>query len=198
MQDLDAPAGVHFKFRDFIECGDTWQRSHADAAFNNLPRQAATWGALQGLASYVLDPIWDHFGHVVLTFGFCSHALSGRIPPGSSVAKNSDQHLSCELNTKGIPYCAHLGASCDFKIDVADYDAAEVAVWALEHTDVDALYYYGKDRPLHISWSPEPRGMVVKMKTTEQMKDSKQVKIRRPAGHATGAAGLALLKGVDY
>jgi hypothetical protein len=60
------------------------------------------------------------------------------------------------------PICSRIGAACDFF--VADEDMLEVAQWVVENTDFDRLYFYGKDKPIHISIGPEQKGETVQMK----------------------------------
>jgi hypothetical protein len=47
--------------------------------------------------------------------------------------------------------CDRGGAACDFLID--DEDMLEVANWLIANTPFDRLYFYGSDRPVHVSYS---------------------------------------------
>jgi hypothetical protein len=38
---------------------------------------------------------------------------------------------------------------------VEDEDMLEVARWIAANCDFDLIYYYGKDRPLHVTWGPD-------------------------------------------
>jgi hypothetical protein len=158
-QNLDEACGVSFTYRDFIECGESWQSSKTD----NLPNSPETFRSLYQLADKILDPIVDYFGEIELTFGFCSPALakviSGRIEP------KLDQHAGHELNRRKNLICDRLGASADFIIE--DEDMLEVAQWIVENLPFDRLYFYGPDRPLHISYSPEPISQVTVMKQSK-------------------------------
>ena len=49
--------------------------------------------------------------------------------------------------------CSRAGAAVDFLVE--DEDMLEVARWIAANCNFDRIYYYGKDRPLHVSWGPE-------------------------------------------
>ena len=123
--DLDSRCGAHFTFRDFIECGETQRR----LGLANTPKLAATYNALHGLATHILDPLIEYFGSIKLTYGFCSQDLAREIK--SRVAPRLDQHASEELNGKGVRICPRGGAACDFIVE--DEDMQEVAIWAIDN-----------------------------------------------------------------
>ena len=54
------------------------------------------------------------------------------------------------MGRNGSPICSRRGAAVDFLID--DEDMLEVARWISANCGFDRIYYYGKDRPLHVSW----------------------------------------------
>jgi DNA phosphorothioation-associated putative methyltransferase len=145
--DLDQPCGSHFTFRNFVECGETQVRT----AIKNVPLNPATYNALHNLAEKVLDPVIDYFGGIRLTYGFCSAELGRHIK--ARVAPRLDQHASCELSLRRKPTCTRKGAACDFLVD--DEDMREVAEWIVANVPFDRLYFYGSDRPVHVSFGPE-------------------------------------------
>jgi DNA phosphorothioation-associated putative methyltransferase len=145
--DIDARCGAHFTYRDFIECGETQHR----LGLSNTPKRAATYNALYGLATCILDPLIEYFGSIRLTYGFCSNELAREIK--SRIAPRLDQHAAEELKASGIPICSRGGAACDFIVD--DEDMREVSNWVVDNLPIDRLYFYGSNRPLHVSWSPE-------------------------------------------
>jgi hypothetical protein len=67
-----------------------------------------------------------------------------------------------ERKKNGKPDCERLGAACDFLVE--DEDMEEVAIWVFENTNVDRVYVYGKDRPIHVSFSQTPARQLVEMK----------------------------------
>jgi DNA phosphorothioation-associated putative methyltransferase len=162
VMNLDQHCGKYLTYRDLIECGDTQRGTQ----LTNIPAQQASFAALYELARQALDPVIDYFGMIRLTYGFCSHALSRKIPNG--IAPRLDQHSSCELNTRGQVICDRGGAAVDFVIE--DEDMHEVAVWIIENIQFDRLYFYGLDRPLHVSVGPENSRAVVWIKQSQNGK----------------------------
>ncbi len=107
----------------------------------------------------VLDPVIDYFGMIHLTYGFCSSELAKAIP--GRIAPKLDQHAAHELNTRKQPICRRLGAAVDFI--VPDENMREVAEWIVANTPFDRVYFYGADRPLHVSLGPEQKREFVEM-----------------------------------
>ena len=152
---LDSACGRYFKYRDFVECGETQEAEQIE----NRPKQPETYTALFDLAKKLLDPIIDYFGMVQLTYGFCSAELGKKIP--GRIAPKLDQHASHELNRLGNPICERVGAAVDFLVE--DEDMFEVSQWIAENLEFDRLYFYGKDRPIHLSFSESPTQQVTVM-----------------------------------
>ena len=148
LPDLDEPCGKHHTYRDLVECGETWEAFTPD----NSPRELRSYNALQELAERVLDPIWDEFGKLTVTYGFAGPGLYRRIR--KQIAPTLDQHVAYERNAKGRLICERGGAACD--LIVGGVNSADVAQWVAGHTDFDRIYYYGTDRPVHISVSANP------------------------------------------
>ncbi|MBF0353087.1 MAG: DNA phosphorothioation-associated putative methyltransferase [SAR324 cluster bacterium] len=155
---LDDPCGANFSYRDLIECGETQARTELP----NLPQSPETYWALEEMAEKILDPVIDYFGPIELTFGFCSKKLATEIKKSiGRIDPKLDQHAGHETNTKGEPVCSRLGAAVDFRVE--DESMKEVAQWVIENTSFDRLYYYGDDRPIHVSIGPENTRQVVVM-----------------------------------
>lgn len=72
-----------------------------------------------------------------------------------------DQHAAHEFNRLGKPICPRLGAAVDFLVQ--DENMLEVAQWVAANTSFDRLYFYGNDRPIHVSYGPEHKRQVVAM-----------------------------------
>ena len=150
---LDEKCGQRFKFRDLIECGDTWQITKVD----NAPQTAETYNALADLTRFILDPVVDYYGAIKLTYGFCSRSLGKSILKG--VAPELDQHAAYERTRTGRFVCNRGGAAVDFIVQ--DEDMSGVAEWIAQNLPFDRLYFYGGDRPIHVSYGPEQkRGFV--------------------------------------
>lgn len=157
--DLDEPCGNYLTYRQIIECGETQQAT----GIPNLPKQAGSYNALYDLAINLLDPVIDYFGMVRLTYGFCSHELGKHIK--KRVAPKLDQHAAHELNTRKNLICPRLGAAVDFIVE--DENMREVADWIAENTPYDRLYFYGEDRPIHVSYGPEQKKEYVDLVITD-------------------------------
>jgi hypothetical protein len=159
---LRDPCGIHFTYRDFVRCGETWQRLEREApgSVPNLPEQPETYAAMGELCEKVLDPVvWAFEQPVALTYAFASPELTRHIPARINPAR--DQHASHELNARGTPICSRLGFAVDFHI--RGISTADVALFIADGTEFDRLYYYGEDRPLHVSIGPERKGQIVQM-----------------------------------
>lgn len=157
LPDLDVTCSRYFTYRQFIECGETQTRTDIP----NRPRQSDTYTALHELASSVLDPVVDYFGMIELTYGFCSAELARAIP--GRITPKLDQHAGHEVTRTGAPICDRGGAACDFL--VTDEDMEEVALWVAANTPFDRIYFYGKDRPIHVSYSAAPARQFVRLST---------------------------------
>ena len=151
---LDEPCSQHFTYRQLIECGDTFTETDTI----NLPRQEASWQALSELAVHILDPVLTRYGELQLTYGFCSpelakarnrYAKSLNLLP--AIYPSSDQHGSYEVNGKGERICQRGGAACDFY--VPKVSSLNVALWVANQLPFDRMYFYGADRPLHVSYT---------------------------------------------
>ena len=141
---LDEKCGKSFCYRDFIECGET----QAASGISNLPASGESYTALFELATYILDPVVDYFGAIRLTYAFSSNELTSRI--GGRIAPKLDQHACHETTIKGKRICERDGAACDFLVEYEDMQI--VANWIIENLPFDRLYYYGPDRPIHVSY----------------------------------------------
>jgi DNA phosphorothioation-associated putative methyltransferase len=157
---LDQKCGRYLTFRDLIECGET----QAELDIENMPLEAESFNAIFDLASHVIDPIIEYFGMVRLTFGFCSPALASRI--NGRISPKLDQHAAHERTRNGGHICDRLGAACDFIVE--DEDMATVVEWIIDNVEFDRLYFYGSQRPIHISYSPTPARQVIDMIRTSE------------------------------
>jgi hypothetical protein len=158
----------YLSLAEFCTCTKTYQKytDKIDPYPKNLEE---TIPALQALCLHILDPVIDHFGRsqFQLTYGFCSidlkrylnqKDLETGIKPGR-VDPRRDQHMAHEMNRHGQYYCDRLGAACDFRIVGLASD--RLVEWILEQKlPFDSLYYYGDDRPIHISYSPQHKRVI--------------------------------------
>jgi hypothetical protein len=145
---LDERCGSFFTYRDLIECGETQTILKID----NLPRIPESYAALYDLARNILDPVIEYFGSVRLTYGFCSNNLRKHIK--THIAPLVDQHAAYELNSKGKLVCPRIGAAVDFLVE--DENMYDVVRWIHDNLEYDRIYYYGPDRPIHVSYNKTP------------------------------------------
>jgi DNA phosphorothioation-associated putative methyltransferase len=160
LPNLDDSCGRFLTYRQLIECGET-QRAEKLA---NVPTEPDTYTALFDLATLVLDPAIEYFGSIELTYGFCSSRLAKKIHHG--IAPKVDQHAAHELQQNGLPICPRLGAAVDFL--VRDENMRLVAEWIRENTPYDRLYYYGENRPIHVSYGPERKREFVEIQISKR------------------------------
>jgi DNA phosphorothioation-associated putative methyltransferase len=176
---LDEPCGAHFSYRDLVECGETWQKLH----INNHPTAPDSYTALCDLARYVLDPIIDYFGSIKLTYGFAGRELTKHIL--SRIDPTLDQHAAHELTRGGTPVCPRGGAAVDFLVEYEDMN--EVVKWVAANTPFDRIYYYGCQRPIHVSFSYNPARQIVDLIAVEGGKLVPRVRRGLPdVGHTVG------------
>lgn len=163
--------GKYLTLQEFCTCTQTYQK-YADRIDPYPKNLEETIPALEALCHYILDPVIDRFGReqFQLTYGFCSINLkrylsqkdpetgikNGRVDPSREAAKLPlrEQHMVHEKNRNGKYYCDRLGAACDFQIVGLESD--RLVEWILEQRlPFDSLYYYGSDRPIHVSYGLE-------------------------------------------
>lgn len=164
MPDPSQPIGAFLTLADWCLCSQTYQRFTAQ--IDPFPKQAASIAALQALAEHIVDPVIRAYGRdrFHLTYGFCSPDLRrflqqrdpqtgqmyGRIDP------SRDQHMAHERNRRGRYFCDRLGAACDFFIQ--DLPSDRLVNWIVaQELPFDSLYFYGSDRPIHLSYGPQQK-----------------------------------------
>jgi len=133
-----------------------YQIKHADYLGEN-PINPQSERQLQHLQNEIIRPLQTQFGEVHVTYGYTSHSLLRWILKNSpgDMAPDIDQHASMELNSKGKRICKRDGAACDFYVEGYENRMDEVAKYICTHLAFDRLYFYGKNKPIHISIGPE-------------------------------------------
>lgn len=144
-----------FRYRDFFECSETWRATKVE----NVPKSERTYLAIDELVGRVLAPISEVFGAPELTHGFCSQNLQKKIRGG--ILPKKDQHAGYESLPDGQRICQRDGMAADFI--VPGICSLEIAKWIASNTAFDRLYFYGSDRPLHVSIAPTPIQQIVLM-----------------------------------
>jgi hypothetical protein len=155
LPNIDAPCGRYWRYRDIVEVGETWRSLMP----HNVPTNPETYAAIRTLCSELLDRVTDAFALPVLTYGFASPALTRHI--SGHICPAIDQHAGCELGRAGRPISPRLGQAVDFY--VPGNSSGTVAAWIEENVHFDRLYFYGPERPIHVSIGPDCLRTVVSM-----------------------------------
>jgi hypothetical protein len=153
--DVTRQLGRRFRVSDLVHLGETWERVRVP----NLPTEPRTIQALAQLVEDILDPVEVQFGPIQLTYGFASPSLTRHIP--GRIDPSRDQHAGCELKPNGKPVCERLGQAADFVLEGVDMGA--VALWIASILPFDRIYFYGSERPLHVSVGPQNSKVIVSM-----------------------------------
>lgn len=146
---------MKISLEDFCTCSQTYQR-HSDE-IDPYPWQPESHDAIALLFDHILDPIIDYFGRerFILTYGFCSVDLKKYLEKGrNQTCAKVDQHCAHEVNSRGKLICDRLGAAADFCILDVKSNVLVEWIWATG-LPFDSIYYYGCDRPIHISYGPQ-------------------------------------------
>jgi hypothetical protein len=169
MSEPQVPPGVPTSSTPILHCCDTWHSlAQQGRLLANQPEQTETKTAIGWLQDELLHPLEDEFGLVLLTYGFAGRELieavraraatAGRAP---GIAPELDQHSGYEVDAHGARICDRDGIAVDLRVPGRATGA--VRDWIVRRLGFDRIYFYGDDRPLHLSWAPEPTGQVVEM-----------------------------------
>ncbi len=142
-----------------IECGKTWERLAGAGPVDNLPREEETFRGIERIARVILDPVTDRFGKPTLTYGFASPRLTRHIH--ERIAPVLDQHAGSERKASGALVCSRGGQAVD--LFVPGLGADELVGMIIRDTPFDRVYFFGKDRPIHVSACQSPVGQIVLM-----------------------------------
>lgn len=149
----------------FCTCTKTFQQHPQE--IDPYPWQPDSVKAIIQLQTHIIQPIINHFGkeNFILTYGFCSTDLKKFLSSGrNQTCCKVDQHCAHELNRKGNQICDRDGAACDFHIK--DLPSDQLVKWILNHQiPFDSIYYYGSQKPIHISHGPQHKQICWNMKT---------------------------------
>lgn len=144
----------NFTLWDLSTCSNTYKK-YADL-INPFPENPESIEALKNISQKILEPILSNCDRLILTYGFSSKNLLKYLRQEKAfIAPKCDQHASCEINTRGNYYCKHKGAAVDILTELRSSKLVELVI--NKQLPFDSIYYYGEDKPLHISWSDRPR-----------------------------------------
>ena len=190
--------GKYLTLEDFCTCTQTYQR-FADQIAPFPKNLDETLPAIEALCRHIVDPVIEGFGcdspperlrqRFLLTYGFCSidlkRWLAKKVPltgKKHGIATPSlDQHMAHEVIQTGRYYCDRLGAACDFRI--LDLPSDALVDWiVVQELPFDSLYFYGADRPIHISYGPQHKrdiwGFTAKGTPTRRGTEGWQMQVR--------------------
>ncbi|WP_318502981.1 hypothetical protein [Photobacterium leiognathi] len=130
----------------------TWQLSNG-----NTPLNPETQKTIDLYYSTIIETLEKEFGEITITYGFTSLELYKRVQKLSPqhTAPNLDQHAGYELNSRNNRICKRDGLACDFLIKGYENDMGTIAKYIVRHLPFDRLYFYGNNKPLHVSIGPE-------------------------------------------
>lgn len=130
-----------------------WYKTKHAIEIDNAPCSEQSKIQLNNLVDDILVPINKTFGVINITYGFTSAELVSYIqkhsPSGTSISL--DQHASHELNLKNNRINKRHGAACDFVVQGYEKEMHKIVHFIVNNLDFDKIYYYGKDRPIHVS-----------------------------------------------
>lgn len=133
-----------------------WFHDKHDIDLDNHPISPLSKRSIELLINQILIPLEREFGKINITYGFTSTKLkqyiSKHAPAGT--APKLDQHSASEINVAGNQICERNGASCDIKIE--NYSSSEVVRYIVSKLNYDRIYFYGAQRPIHVSVSDTP------------------------------------------
>ena len=155
-KDIKMPCSKYFTYSELIECSDTFKK----VSVNNIPRDNKTYDAMEYISREILDKVETEFGGLKLTYGFCGAELAKEIP--KNIYPRTDQHAGFETNKNGKRLCERDGFACDFYLE--NISSLSLARWVIKNCKFDRLYYYGADKPIHVSVSDKPTRQIVLMK----------------------------------
>lgn len=159
-----------FSYEDIYQCGETWFKNKE--LISNIPKEKATYEGIKKLCENILDPIHENFGKINLTYGFASLELTKKIK--GRTYPITDQHAGFEKINNGEFICKRLGQAVDFKI--TNISSLKIGQWIIENQlPFDRIYFYGSEKPLHISYGPENKKQIIHMKEYKKNKRVPQV-----------------------
>jgi len=166
-----------------------WHQSKHQSTINNLPNEAESIRALIMLIELILKPVSKKFGSLKITYGFVSSTLNKLIqkqnPSGTCPLR--DQHSSAEKNQLGNAICKRSGVACDFIVEGFENNMDMILIYIVSELNFDKIYFYGKDKPIHISTNSEPAKHLQVMALSEKGR-------RIPGRRAYGSNAIVLAR----
>jgi hypothetical protein len=130
-----------------------WYQKKHHICIDNSPKEVESIKSILMLVETVLLPVSKKFGEIKITYGFVSPELNRYIQRNSSSGTypSTDQHAASELNQANNQICNRHGLACDFIVNGYEKQVGQIMLFIVNNLDFDKIYYYGNDKPLHVS-----------------------------------------------
>lgn len=130
-----------------------WYQKKHNVLIDNSPKEMESVNSLLMLIEYILLPIEKKFGDIDITYGFVSSELNRYIQKNSSsgTSPSIDQHAASEINKASKNICKRHGLASDFIVKGYEMQMDKVMLFIVENLNFDKIYYYGNNKPLHVS-----------------------------------------------
>ncbi len=130
-----------------------WYQEKHPTSIDNSPKEIESINSALVLIETVLLPVSKKFGEIKITYGFVSPELNIYIQKNSSSGTypSIDQHAASELNQANKHICKRHGLACDFIVNGYEKQTDQVMLFIVNNLRFDKMYYYGNDKPLHVS-----------------------------------------------
>jgi hypothetical protein len=129
-----------------------YQKKHL-ITLDNFPKEVESISSTLILTETILLPVTRKFGDIQITYGFTSPELNRYIQKNSSSGTypSIDQHAASELNNANNHICKRHGLACDFIVDGYEKKMDQVMLFIVNNLNFNKIYYYGKNKALHVS-----------------------------------------------
>ena len=130
-----------------------WYKNKHAISLDNTPKASESILSAILMLETVLLPISKEFGCVKITYGFVSLELNRYIQKNcsSGTSPSIDQHAASELNQANNQISKRHGLACDFTVNSYENKMDQVMLFIVNNLSFDKVYYYGNDKPLHVS-----------------------------------------------
>ena len=130
-----------------------WYQNKHSISLDNTPKESESILSAILMLETVLLPISKEFGDIHITYGFVSSELNKYIQKNNSSGTypSIDQHAASELNNINNHICKRHGLACDFIVNGYKDQMDQVMLFIVSNLKFDKIYFYGNDKPLHVS-----------------------------------------------
>jgi len=149
-----------------------WYQEKHPINIDNQPESDESISSIIMMTEKILMPISKTLGEIEISYGFTSTELTKFIQKNSPLGTYPpiDQHSSYEKNSAGNQICKRGGIACDFMVKDHQDNVPQIIQFIVGNLDYDKIYYYGNNRPLHVSVNSKPEKHLQIMNLTENGK----------------------------